>query len=98
MAAWARHHESYLARFGDLTVEDASGTWRRVRLQGPPHDLDGRTAIAVTVGEAADAGVLVVAAPGAALQGGAQVEVLGGSIDAPGGVLLAGILHDPLAD
>ncbi|WCB96742.1 hypothetical protein DSM104299_05508 [Baekduia alba] len=96
MSRWAHHHEAYLAMFGDLTVE-TDDTWRRIRLQGPPHELDGRTAINVTVGEEADAGVLVVREAGAELAGGAEVEVLAGSVDEPGGVVLAGVLHDPLA-
>ena len=96
LSSWARHHEEYLARFGDLTVE-TDATWRRVRLQGPPHDLDGRTAINVLVGDEADAGVLVVREAGAAMEGGAAVEVLTGTVDEPGGVVLAGVLHDPLA-
>jgi uncharacterized protein YndB with AHSA1/START domain len=96
MSRWAHHHEVYLAQFGDLTVE-TDGSWRRVRLQGPPRDLDGRTAIDVTVGEEADAGVLVVREAGAEMAGGTEVEVLAGSLDEPGGVVLAGVLHDPLA-
>jgi uncharacterized protein YndB with AHSA1/START domain len=93
---WARHHETYLAEFGDLAVE-AGGNWRRVRLQGPVHDLEGRPAVNVTVGDDADPGVLIVRDAGAELEGGAAVEVLTGSVDEPGGVVLAGILHDPLA-
>jgi uncharacterized protein YndB with AHSA1/START domain len=98
MSRWAHHHEIYLAQFGDLTVEaGAGGNWRRVRLQGPPHDLDGRAAINVTVGDEARAGVLVVRDAGADLEGGVAVEVLAGAVEEPGGVVLAGVLHDPLA-
>lgn len=93
---WSRHHESYLARFGDLTVEGEADR-RRVRLQGPPHDLHGRTAIDVAVGDDADRGVLIVRDAGAELEGGAAVEVLAGSVDAPGALVFAGVLHDPLA-
>jgi uncharacterized protein YndB with AHSA1/START domain len=96
---WSRHHETYLAQFGDLTVE-ADGDARRVRLQGPLHDLDdGRPAVNVIVGDDADAdaGVLVVRDASSELEDGAEVEVRTGSVDEPGGVVLSGVLHDPLA-
>jgi uncharacterized protein YndB with AHSA1/START domain len=86
---WAEHHVDYLARFGDLTVGD-----RRVRLQGPPREVDGGTGIDVTIGDADEPGLLVVADE---LRDGAPVELRAGSVNAPGDVVASGTLHDPLA-
>lgn len=85
---WPEHHVAYLAAFGDLTVDG-----RRVRLQGPPRDVGGRIGIDVTVGDADEPGVLV----GATIEDGADVEILAGSVDAPGDVVAGGVLRDPLA-
>lgn len=85
---WAAHHLDYLARFGDLTVGD-----RRVRLQGPPRDVDGRTGIDVLVGDADEPGVLL----GASIEHGAPVEIRSGSVESPGDLIASGPLHDPLA-
>ncbi|HWH95371.1 MAG TPA: SRPBCC family protein [Baekduia sp.] len=93
--SWSRHHETYLAKFGDLAIE-ADGTPRVVRLQGPLRELEGRPAVAVELAEAAPA-VLVVRDAGGELVDGAVVEVRAGTFDEPGSVVLAGVLHDPLA-
>ena len=41
---WSGHHERYLARFGDLTIDE-----QPVRLRGPYKEVDGRAAVDVTV-------------------------------------------------
>jgi uncharacterized protein YndB with AHSA1/START domain len=89
-ARWAAHHERHLASFGDLEVAS-----QVVRLRGPYVEVDGRPAVNVTLDERP--GVLVVRDRGQALAGGTAVEVREGDASAPGELMLAGVLRDPLA-
>ena len=84
-ADWSGYHEGYLARFGDLTVDE-----RPVRLRGPYKEVDGRAAVDVTYDDRP--GVLVVREAGAPLADGVAVEVR----DEGGATLAAGALRDPL--
>jgi uncharacterized protein YndB with AHSA1/START domain len=84
-ADWSGYHEGYLARFGDLTVDE-----RPVRLRGPYKEVDGRAAVDVTYDDRP--GVLVVREAGAPLADGVAVEVR----DEDGATLAAGALRDPL--
>jgi uncharacterized protein YndB with AHSA1/START domain len=84
--SWANHAERYSAEFGDLTLDD-----RPIRLTGPYHDLDGRTAVSVSFD--GQPGVLI----GAKLEDGAPVEVRAGTVDAPGETMAEGPLRDPVA-
>jgi uncharacterized protein YndB with AHSA1/START domain len=92
--AWSRHAEAYVERFGALAV-DGGGDAQSVWLQGPYVELDGRAAVAVRMGDRT--GVMVVRDPGRPLEDGAGVEVRSGTVDAPGDVVVAGALRDPLA-
>ena len=83
---WSGHHERYLARFGDLTIDE-----QPVRLRGPYKEVDGRAAVDVTIH--GSPGTLVVRAAGEPLADGAAVEVR----DEGGATLAAGRLRDPLA-
>jgi uncharacterized protein YndB with AHSA1/START domain len=91
---WAAHHEQLVADFGELLL-DGDGGARRVRLQGPYAEVEGRPAVAVTLDD--EPGVLVVGRDGAALEDGAAVEVRAGTVAEPGAVLASGVLRDPLA-
>lgn len=92
--AWSRHKDDYQDAFGRLTVEGAEGTGA-LTLMGPYTEVDGRPAVSVALDDAA--AVLVVRDPGHALEDGAAVELRAGSADAPGDVIAAGTLRDPLA-
>lgn len=86
MGDWASYEETFLERYGQLTLGDG----RVVRLTGPLLERDGRAAIAVRFEDAE--GVLV----GDALVDGAAVEIRSGTVDAPGALRAEGVLRDPL--
>jgi hypothetical protein len=86
MGDWASYEETFLERYGELTLDDG----RAVRLTGPLLEHDGRAAIAVRF-EGAE-GVLV----GDALADGTAVEIRSGTVDAPGELRAEGVLRDPL--
>jgi uncharacterized protein YndB with AHSA1/START domain len=86
MGDWASYEETFLERYGQLTLEDG----RVVRLVGPLVQRDGRAAIAVRF-EGAD-GVLV----GDALADGVAVEIRAGTVAEPGELRAGGVLRDPL--
>jgi uncharacterized protein YndB with AHSA1/START domain len=91
---WARHHDEHVALFGELELEAPDGV-ARLRLQGPYMKVDGRPAVSVRLGD--EPGVLVVRDEGRALEHGAPVEVLAGTIEEPGEAVAGGVLRDPLA-
>jgi uncharacterized protein YndB with AHSA1/START domain len=86
MGDWAAYEETFLERYGQLTLEDG----RVVRLTGPLLERDGRAAIAVHF-EGAE-GVLV----GDTLEDGAAVEIRAGTVAEPGELRAQGVLRDPL--
>jgi uncharacterized protein YndB with AHSA1/START domain len=86
MGDWAAYEETFLERYGELTLEDG----RVVRLTGPLLQHGGRAAIAVRF-EGAE-GVLV----GHALEDGAAVEIRAGTVAQPGELRAEGVLRDPL--
>jgi uncharacterized protein YndB with AHSA1/START domain len=85
-ADWSGHHERYLERFGDLTVDG-----RPVRLRGPYRDVDGRAAggrgLRRAARRSARAGRRGVA------RRRRRVEIR----DDSGDTIAAGALRDPLA-
>jgi uncharacterized protein YndB with AHSA1/START domain len=85
-ADWSDHHERYLARFGELTIDN-----HPVRLRGPYKEVDGRAAVDVVFAE--QEGTLIASDKGKPLTDGAQVEVR----DTSGMKVHEGRLHDPLA-
>jgi uncharacterized protein YndB with AHSA1/START domain len=87
MGDWAAYEETFLERYGQLTLDDG----RVVRLAGPLLEHDGRAAIAVRFEDAE--GVLLADA----LADGERVEVRSGSVSAPGALRAEGRLRDPLA-
>ena len=91
---FASRAAEYVERFGALTVADGD-TERPLTLTGPYTEVEGRPAVNVALGE--KPGVLVVRGEGQALADGVRVEVREGDVDSPGDVVLAGVLHDPLA-
>jgi uncharacterized protein YndB with AHSA1/START domain len=86
MGDWAAYEERFLARYGELALDDG----RVVRLVGPLQERAGRATIAVRF-DGAEA-VLI----GDALVDGAAVEIRTGTIDAPGDLRAEGRLRDPL--
>jgi len=91
---WAQHHEDYLARFGELSVEGPEGT-RRVRLRGRALKYERRTAVLVELDDLP--GVLIVRDRDVPLRDGAAVEVREGTVETPGELVTEGVLRDPLA-
>lgn len=87
MGDWQGYEQTFLDRYGHLTLDDGRG----VRLVGPLHQRDGRAAIAVVFD--GREGVLV----GEALTDGAAVEIRSGSVAEPGELRAEGRLRDPLA-
>jgi uncharacterized protein YndB with AHSA1/START domain len=86
MGDWAGYEETFLRRYGELTLDDG----RAVRLIGPLLEHDGRAAIAVRFDGAE--GVLV----GDALADGVAVEIRAGTVAEPGELRAQGRLRDPL--
>ncbi|MBJ7603909.1 MAG: hypothetical protein JF888_12055 [Candidatus Dormibacteraeota bacterium] len=76
-----------------MTLDGPRGT-QRLYVQGAFTELDGRPAVNVRLEE--QPGVLVVRGTGQALEHGAEVEVLAGTIIDPGDQVATGELRDPL--
>jgi uncharacterized protein YndB with AHSA1/START domain len=87
MGDWAAYEETFLERYGQLTLDDG----RVVRLAGPLLERDGRAAIVVRF-EGRE-GVLLADA----LADGAAVEIRSGTVAQPGDLRARGLLRDPLA-